>query len=55
MKYHIFTILFLLLAAGSYAIGAVTGVAVFIALGFISESIFWVRLFRGTPKGQKNY
>jgi hypothetical protein len=46
MKYHIFTFLFLLLAVVSYALGAVVGVPLFIALGVITESIFWVRLFR---------
>lgn len=54
MKYHIFTFVFLVLAIGSYAIGTVVGLALFIALGVVSESIFWVRLFRGTHGGERN-
>jgi hypothetical protein len=54
MKYHMYTFIFLGLAVGSYAIGTFVGLALFIALGVVSESIFWVRLLRGAPGVKKS-
>lgn len=46
MRHHLITFVFLALAIGAYFVGAVVGTALFIALGFGAEAVFWIRLLR---------
>jgi hypothetical protein len=45
---HLITVAFLAIAVGCYAVGFIAEGAVFIALGAVSEGVFWIRLFRRT-------
>ena len=43
---HLTTLALLLVAAGFYAAGMSTGVAIFAGAGALAEGAFWFRLFR---------
>ena len=43
---HLVTVVFLLLAAALYALGAALPGTLMLVLGGIAEAIFWFRLFR---------
>lgn len=47
---HLITLACLLAAAGFYAAGMSTGVAIFAGAGVLAESAFWLRLFRRKPR-----
>ncbi len=52
MKSHAVTLLCLLAAAVFYAVGFGLGVELAVAVGFVSEMIFWVRVSRRVVAGK---
>ena len=52
MESHAITLLSLFAAAVIYAVGFGFGVELAVAMGFISEMIFWVRVSRGLAAGK---
>jgi hypothetical protein len=45
MKRHVITMLFLILAIASYALGAAGPGTAFLVIGAIAEGAFWFRIF----------
>lgn len=50
MKYHLYTLMFLVLAIALYFFGMALPATVLFVLGMLAEAVFWVRLFRGKRK-----